>query len=138
MKQTIISSFLLLSVAYGSFAQTVDTSNPAFKARAKTAIEEVYKGYPEYMTPEHIQRYEEKLSRVEIKQQPAKAQENYPLLSSIILKNKYNPALTREYGNNFNPDTFNALKYFFDFNAKQEVIYRVDDSPYIIVIHPKQ
>jgi hypothetical protein len=138
MKRIFIASLLLLGVAVNGKAQSVNTSDPAFKAKAMVDIEEVYQGYPQYMTPTHIQAYEENLSRVEIKQQPIAPNENYPLLSSIILKNKYNTAMVRDYASNFNAATFNPLKYFFEFYAKQEKIYRVDDSPYIIVVHPKQ
>jgi hypothetical protein len=137
MKRIFISS-LLLGLAFNVMAQTTNTSDLAFKAKARQDAEEVYKGYPQYMTASHMQVYEEFLSRVEIKQQPIAANETYPVLSSVIMKDKYNTGLVRDNGSNFNAVTFNPLKYFFDLYAKQEKIYRVDNAPYIIVIHAQQ
>jgi len=136
MKKLFISS-LLLGLSFSMMAQVVNTSDPAFKIKARKDAEEVYKGYPQYMTPESMAVYEEWLSRVEIKQQPITTGEHYILLSSVDLKNKYNTDMVRDYASNFNAVSFNPLKYFFDFYTKQDKVYRVDDTPYIIVVHAK-
>lgn len=137
MKKLFILS-LLLGFTFNVMAQTNHTSDLAFKAKAKQDAEEVYKGYPQYTTPENMEVYEAFLARVEIKQQPITPNETYQVLSSVVMKNKYNNDLVRENGSNFNPVTFNPLKYFFEINAKQEKVYRVDNAPYLIVIHAQQ
>ena len=119
--------FLSLSFAAAQGTQDIDPR-----------IKEVYKDHPEYMTPQHIVLYEENLSRVEIRQLQANEAGVFPLLSSVALKNKYNPSLTTDYGNNFHPGTFNALKYLFSFYPKTDETYHVDNTTYVVIIHAKQ
>ena len=85
-----------------------------------------------------MQSYRDWLSRVEIKTIPQSAAENYTLLSSVGLKNKYNPALQRDNAQTFNPANFNPFKYFFEFATKTDKIYRVDQTDYVIIVHAKQ
>jgi sensor c-di-GMP phosphodiesterase-like protein len=53
------------------------------------------------------------------------------LLSQVPLFNNYNTNLRRK---RFNKDTFNPLKYNFDFYSKGIKMYRVDRTNYYIVI----
>ncbi len=53
------------------------------------------------------------------------------LLSQIPLFNNYNKNLRRK---RFKKDTFNPLKYYFDFYSKGTKIYRVDRTNYYIII----
>lgn len=137
MKKLLLLSLVVLSVYCSADAQTAATSNQQVSIKTKNYAEEVYKDYTIYTTPAHLALYEENLSRVEVKTIPASNNENYTLLSSVDLKNKYNPQLTRDNAGNFNPLQFNALKYLFDFYPKQDKIYRIDNSQYLIVIHAK-
>jgi hypothetical protein len=137
MKRLLLTSLIVLSACYSSNAQTTAASDQQINIKTKNYAEEVYKDYTAYTSPTHLALYEENLSRVEVKTVPASSTENYTLLSSIDLKNKYNPQLTRDNAGNFNPSQFNALKYFFDFYPKQDKIYRVDNTQYLIVIHAK-
>jgi hypothetical protein len=137
MKRLLLSSLVVLSAYCGVHAQTAAATNQQVTVKTKNYAEEVYKDYTIYTTPAHLALYEENLSRVEIKTIAASGNENYALLSSVDLKNKYNPQLTRDNAGNFNPSQFNALKYLFDFYPKQDKTYRVDNSQYVIVIHAK-
>jgi len=75
-------------------------------------------------------------NRVEIKQIPLDAaNEKYKKLSELNLINKYNPDLQRDVV--FDPANFNPLKYDFVFSAKSTVVYRVDNTNYVIVITPQ-
>lgn len=137
MKRLLLSSLIVISACCGSNAQTTATSDQQLNVKTKNYAEEVYKDYAAYTSPTHLALYEENLSRVEVKTMPAASTENYTLLSSVDLKNKYNPQLTRDNAGNFNPSQFNALKYLFDFYPKQDKTYRVDNTQYLIVIHAK-
>jgi hypothetical protein len=76
------------------------------------------------------------INRVKIIESALGTDEKYPLLSSVALLNKYNPSLTRD--SNFNPETFNPLKYDLVFSAKTPIVYRVDNTNYLIVIEPQK
>jgi len=57
-------------------------------------------------------------------------------LSSIGLSTRYNNQLKRD--ENFNPSTFNPLKYKLDIFPNNTVLYRVDNADYIIIIKPSR
>ncbi|PHS03184.1 MAG: hypothetical protein COA88_16005 [Kordia sp.] len=57
-------------------------------------------------------------------------------LSSIGLSNKYNSQLTRDVS--FNQSTFNPLKYKLDIFPGNTVMYKVDNTDYIIIIKPSR
>ncbi|HEX8562839.1 MAG TPA: hypothetical protein VF676_07665 [Flavobacterium sp.] len=73
--------------------------------------------------------------RYEITEVPYSNDEKYTKLSEVPLFNFYNPGLVRDTA--FDRDTFNILKYDMRFFAKSDIIYRVDNTNYIIVIHPQ-
>lgn len=108
-----------------------------FVTHAQQYANEIYKDCPEYAGPAYMGDIREMLSRVEIRTEAVQPQENYDVLSNLILKNKCNPSLSSDV-NNFNPDNFNPLKYFFNFYPKETVKYRVDGTQYVIVIQPKK
>ncbi|RYD97350.1 MAG: hypothetical protein EOP54_11185 [Sphingobacteriales bacterium] len=83
----------------------------------------------------YIQENAQLLSRVEIKTQPFIATEGFSLLSTTILRNKCDAFMQRDEAN-FNPDTFNPLKYFLNFTPGTSTTYRVDNTNYIIIVHP--
>ncbi|MFD0965076.1 hypothetical protein [Pseudofulvibacter geojedonensis] len=57
-------------------------------------------------------------------------------LSSVGLVNKYNSGLARDAS--FNPSTFNPLKYQLDIFPSNTVMYKVDNSNYVIIIKPSR
>ncbi|MFT4062183.1 MAG: hypothetical protein QM642_07485 [Edaphocola sp.] len=118
-------------------AQTTIISGVEFKSKTAQFAEELYGTVTTYMTPELLLVYAEELGRVELMDDAPTAQDNrLPRLSSIVLKNKYNPLLTRD-EQNFSAATFNPMKYFFNFYPKEDYKVVVDHTNYVIVIHPK-
>lgn len=55
-----------------------------------------------------------------------------PRLSQVALFNDFVPNLSRDF--NFTPETFNPLKYKFDFYSRNSEIFWVDNTPYYIEI----
>lgn len=74
-------------------------------------------------------------NRVKVIESPKSGDDKYAKLSTIPLMNKYNPNLTRDVV--FDPTNFNALKYALDILPKSPMIYRVDNTDYLIVIQPQ-
>lgn len=60
----------------------------------------------------------------------------YPFLSSFPLMAKVNPTIQGADFANFNVNTFNPLVYNLDFFSNQTQVFRVDNTSYIMVIHP--
>ena len=54
------------------------------------------------------------------------------LLSEVPLFDYYSPNIIRDAS--FNPESFNPLKYNFNFYSKESAMYRVDNSNYYIII----
>lgn len=74
-------------------------------------------------------------NRVKIIESELTANDKYTKLSTVDLLNKYNTNLSRD--TQFDPLTFNPLKYNFVISSSAAVIYRVDNTNYLIVIHPQ-
>lgn len=134
MKQIILSlSFLLGSTAL--FAQSTET-DAALTARAQAYADEVYLDCNQYAAPEYVTKYAAILGRIEIKTEAISADETYIPLSTVGLKNKCNNSLERDTELTFNPENFNPFKYHLSFHKSVDVTYRVDNTVYLIVIHP--
>ena len=73
-------------------------------------------------------------NRIFIGKKSLTSEVKYPLLSSVNLFNIYNKNLVRPH---FDKEKFNPFIYNFNFGSKSELIYRVDNSDYIIVIKSK-
>jgi len=71
-------------------------------------------------------------NRVEIKQFKANETKPCPLLSEVPLLDYYVSTLMRD--TNFNPTTFNPLKYQFNFYGTGASMYKVDNTNYYIII----
>ncbi|MBV7269952.1 hypothetical protein [Winogradskyella luteola] len=76
----------------------------------------------------HLLRNRFSIIQINIKEK----QRNYTLLSEVDLFNHYNKNLKRD--TNFNRQTFNPLKYNFDFYPSENKLYRVDGTNYFIQI----
>jgi hypothetical protein len=70
-------------------------------------------------------------NRIFIGKKSSNSQVKYPLLSSVDLFNIHNKNLIRH---PFDKEKFNPFIYNFNFGSKSELIYRVDNSDYIIII----
>jgi hypothetical protein len=95
-------------------------------------MEEVYGG-TSYITDAHKEIYIQRMEKVEVKKWDGK---DYPVLGTIMLKSKYHPEIDYDTAENFDPNKFNPLKYFFNFNGKGKQILRVYGTNYMIVIDP--
>ena len=73
-------------------------------------------------------------NRVVIQNEEVKDISNYPLLSTISVFDVFNNSIQFPL---FNKDNFNPLIYNFNFNSKTRLIYRVDNTKYLIVIKSK-
>ena len=135
MKRIFIST-LVLAFALNCSAQTTSASNITVTPKVKAFAEEVFKNSPNFITPELLSVLQEHYNRMEVKQEPVSANEKYTLLSKTYFVNKYNPDLKKE-GASFNPDTFNPVKYGLNFDAREDIVYRVDNTNYIIYIHKR-
>ena len=100
-------------------------------------IKEVYGDYAEKYVlniPQRLKDVKNILrNRVEIKQiTNPKEIKSCPLLSEVSLFDNYNRDLKRD--QNFNPTTFNPLKYNFEFYSPEASMYKVDNTNYYIII----
>ena len=73
-------------------------------------------------------------NRVLIQNEDVKDISNYPLLSSVPVFDVFNNKIIIPV---FNKDSFNPLIYNFNFNSKGRLIYRVDNTNYLIIIKSK-
>ena len=73
-------------------------------------------------------------NRVVIRNEDVKDISNYPLLSTVSIFDVFNNSIKFPL---FNKDNFNPLIYNFNFNSKTRLIYRVDNTNYLIVIKSK-
>lgn len=73
--------------------------------------------------------------RIEYVEENYSMDEKFPKLSSVPILNKYNPSLSRDAF--FDPSTFNPLKYDMNFSSQTTQVYRIDNTPFLIVIKPQ-
>ena len=73
-------------------------------------------------------------NRVFIQKEDVKDISNYPLLSTVLVFDIFNKGMEIPM---FTLDNFNPLVYNFDFNLKSRLIYRVDNTQYMIIIKSK-
>lgn len=74
------------------------------------------------------------LNRFEVVERPELQGKVFQLLSAVSINNKYNPELKLDAY--YNPNTFNPLKYNFNMSSKEVLLYRINNSNYIIRILP--
>jgi hypothetical protein len=102
-------------------------------------IREVYATYTEEQVskdPDRLRDLNDILqNRLTVVWSPPASEEKYTKLSSMNLFRVYNPELTRD--TVFDIVTFNPLKYDLDFFPRHTMIYRIDDTNYVIMIEPQ-
>lgn len=90
-----------------------------------------------YAIPQKTEKLASQLQRVEIVKKNASHPKDMHLLSNIPVINTYNKSLKVD--TPFDPNSFNPLKYKFDFfRSDKSVYYLVDNSDYVIVIKPQK
>jgi len=110
--------------------------NDPLTAHELSQIKEVYGDYTEKLLsrPQRLKDLKNILrNRVEVMKVENKDLSSFENLSSVPLFNPYNLNITRDV--TYNPNTFNPLKYQFNFHSRQkDKFYRFDNSPYLIII----
>lgn len=130
----------MLFISFASFAQRKVEMNYSFE-KVKALAKEVYADVQEYQTDQHIYDYMEYLNQIEIVEMTTEeiAAGNYPLISTLILRNKYNQDLVYDKGPDFNINQFNGLKYFYTVpqGASASPYYRIYGTNYLVRYTPK-
>jgi len=113
------------------FGQTAGASEGQLDPR----ILEVYGSRAEHLSPEQLAWLNNQLSRCEIIEEPSDPTEPYLLISQVPLLDKYVSQLQINH-----PDiqSFNPLKYAIDFHKKTDMKYRIDGTPYVLLVRKKQ
>lgn len=129
MKKSFLLLIFFLSGYYIKAQENIDSK-----------IKEVYGDHSKSLVFDDVQRYnflrDLLNSRVEIVEVDNEKQTQYEKLSSISLYDRYNPDLKRD--EVFDIKLFNPLKYKLNFyESKKTVIYSVDNTNYIIIVHPQ-
>ena len=132
MKQLIIAlTYLTLSTKVYAQQAQVESVNPK--------IIEVFADKTQELildSPDRLALYNDFLeNRVKVIESQKSGDDKFIKLSSVSLMNKYNATLTRDLV--FDPNNFNPLKYALDILPKTTMIYRVDNTNYLIVIQPQ-
>lgn len=108
------------------------------KAQIEIFVREVFKEKAdELVLNSNSRRLEiitEFLNRVEITERTDLSDKKIKLLSTVPINTKYNPNLKLD--TYYNQDTFNPLKYDFSMSSNEVLIYRIDNTNYIIRIFP--
>ena len=73
-------------------------------------------------------------NRVFVQKEDLKDISAYPLLSTVPTFDTFNNKMNIP---DFNKENFNPLLYNFNFNSKSRLIYRVDNTTYLIIIKSK-
>lgn len=132
MKKLVL---LLLSLSI-PIISTAQVQKTAVDAR----IVEVYADQLEKLVltdPQNLKDLNDILNkRYEIIELKYEMDEKYLNLSNIPLFNKYNSNLTRD-TYPFDTNTFNILKYDLNFFEPYDMVYRIYQTNYAIVIHPQ-
>lgn len=126
---TITCLFLLTNLSYSQVK--IDQNKISYFA------EYVYANCLDYTTSEHLAMYKENISKVEIISLSEKGESNFSsnLLSSVPLRNKCNHSLVHDSDKNFNAESFNPLKYMFNYHSSKDQYFRVDNTNYVIKIN---
>jgi hypothetical protein len=75
-------------------------------------------------------------NRLSVVYEKNSSQDKYPKLSMIPLFNKYNNDIKRD--TDFDPSTFNVLKYKISFFSNEPQVIRIDNSDYLLVVAPNK
>lgn len=106
------------------------------KNTVEDKIAEVYAGYVNNLNPDQLSWIKKELSRSEVKKETYSKDEEYPLLSSVPLLNKYNPQIAKD---DFSkPMEINPIKYQISFMESKDQVFRIDGTDYVLVVKAKQ
>jgi len=144
----VLILFLSFSFAQGQSKKRSIQKTIYYAENVKAPLTQVEEGklkevfandYQTYIlnNPTHLKRYKNLLrNRIEIlKLDKKRDQKECPLLSQVALFNFYNENLKRNAV--FNKNSFNPLKYNFNFFSKGNLLYRIDNTDFFVLIKSK-
>lgn len=128
-------TLFLLQLCFSSYGQTL--AQPLVTEDIINRIAYVYGSEFVTANPTLVTAYGEMLAtRIEYRSVPQDTHEKYPLLSSYPVYNKVNPSIQGVDFANFHVEQFNPLMYNLEFFSDQSQIIRIDDTNYLMIIHP--
>ena len=131
MKNTCQGIFIAMLFAF--------CSNSLLSQQVNPKIQEIYGDKTQELVlnnPDQLALLNDLLdNRISAIESAISSEEKVIKLSEIALLNKYNPNLTRDIV--FDPLNFNPLKYDLNFLPKTPMVYRVDNTNYLLVIKPQ-
>jgi hypothetical protein len=134
MRKTLLSLLFaftgLMSLCYQINAQEMNANTE----KVDFFLKEIYRDCPEYRDSTHRAIALDCLNRTVYHKVSKDQYPECPLLSAAGKKNKCNQ--TMNYTDQFDPLTFNPLKYNFKYYSTNSSFYRVDGTEYIIEIVP--
>ncbi|ARV09108.1 hypothetical protein BTO05_05455 [Winogradskyella sp. PC-19] len=121
-------------------AKYSDNLSEPLTSKERAFIDEVYGDYADklvYNNPQRLLSFKDILrNRVVIKRYEKKDLSSLKRLSQVKLVKSINPGLQKD--NSFNVESFNPLKYGFNFfSRKRAEYYRVYNTQYLITILPQ-
>ena len=134
-KKLLLSLLITNSLVLGVFAQGNVSHEAALHPKTVAFALEVFNDVVDYQTPEHLLAYSKEIRQVTIVYQGNSAS-SLPSLQSVGLITKYNPNLLFDQ-DDFDVESFNPLKYHFDFYSSEIQRFRVGNSGYVVVINPQ-
>lgn len=122
----LLTTLLLLSRSPQANAQS---------GNADHLISEVYGSYTAQLNEAQKAELKARLLRCLVKQMPVKQGEQYPLLSKQPLVTKFVANLAPD--NFAEPAKINPLKYNLKFHSREDLIYRIDGTDYVLFVTGK-
>jgi hypothetical protein len=127
MKKVLLFFVFILAINNTSYAQTT----------VNEKIVEVYGEDFVVNNPTLVQQFTKLLTeRIRYERKPEMADEKFPKISTLGLKNRNNPSLTMDAS--FEESGFNPLKYGIQMFASTTQVYRFDNSDILIIIEPQK
>jgi hypothetical protein len=133
MKTLLKSLLALVAIMAANSAIAQQTGNVS---KANEFVQEVYLDCQQYQNEDQIEYAIDCLERTVFHVMPQNSSNVYPLLSEQTRKNKCNYMMSFDL-TDFQPETFNPLKYFLKFHSETSSFYRVDGTDYVIEILPE-
>ncbi len=134
MKNYLLKGITVLFIVFLS-SSAFGQSSPDL-TKINEFISEVYAECPQYQNQDHINFGLDFLQRTRIHSVAVGEYPECPLLSSVGRKDKCNPSMTYD-PSTFTVESFNPLKYHFNYHSTTSSYFRVDGMPFIIEILPK-
>lgn len=101
------------------------------------SITEVYGNYVSKLTAEQVSWLNSQLDRCEVQKKEYTSGETYLQLSGVPLINKYVPNIQADVFAG-TPPKINPLKYSINFTNKEDQVFRIDHTEYVLMVRGKK